>query len=89
MSDIQKQVTQLEASVAALKVRVFDAQEVAGQYKEQVESLSGLIQQIVQIAGVEAVDEQVTFDSILERIKGLALTEVRDDVTEVEAVIEG
>ncbi|UYM28801.1 chaperon for long tail fiber formation [Serratia phage vB_SspM_LC53] len=89
MSDVKKQVAQLESTVATLKVRVFDAQELAGQYKEQVESLSSLVQQIVQIAGVEAVDEQVTFDSILERIKGLALLEVREDDSEVEAEVEG
>ncbi|BBC78212.1 tail fiber chaperone [Escherichia phage EcS1] len=71
MSDIQKQVAQLESSVAALKVRVFDAQEVAGQYKEQAESLGTLIKELVSILKVETVDEQVTFEAILERARVL------------------
>lgn len=71
MSDIKKQVAALESQVAALKIRVFDASEIANSHKADADNLSSLVKDIVGLIGVETKDDQVTFEQIIARVKEL------------------
>lgn len=81
---MEKQIQNLEQQVAALKVRVFDAEE---SLRQERDGINGVMQQLVSVAKVKGDENgNVTIDAVLQRIATLVtLEEAGEEVEETSA----
>lgn len=70
MTDQIKKIQELEQTVGQLKIRAFDAAELAQQQAQMAEGFKNVIVQIAGIVGVELTD-QVTTDDVIKAVQAL------------------
>lgn len=70
MTDQTKKIQELEQTVAQLKIRVFDASELANQQMQAAEGFKKVVVQIASIVGLQ-ITEEVTTDDVVKAVQAL------------------
>lgn len=84
MTDQVKKIQELEQTVAQLKIRAFDAGEIAQQQAQLAEGFKSVIVQIAGIVGLTQ-DAEITTDDVVKAVQALVPVE---KATEFEPVTE-
>lgn len=83
---MSEQIQKLEATVTALKSRLFDANEEIAQSRAVIQNLSAGFQEIIQLVGITGNEEgSVEIKAVVEAVRALIPEQLElDEVAEAE-----